>query len=392
MKKTPQFDRFFAAATCLVLLLCFLYCIVFSDDINSYENRPANKVPPFSAAEFLAGTYQDSLEDALMDQMPLSETLKRFFNNTSTTLLALIMDPILESGPRQYVSFRGLQFFGGDYLCYQTKTPADLQPAMDNRIAELNETIRNNPDVTFYLYYIECDVDIDFETGERTGIWESLSAGMDLPSQQMARLEVPDFATYSRYFFRTDHHWNHVGAYEGYRQTAGLMGIPEEELLIPLETLTVEQPLIGTKANSIGANVLNEPFHAYRFDLPAVQTRVNGDPNRTYGSAYEDYIGKTQGLSYAAYYGFDEGEVIFDTGRKDLDNLLILGNSYDNALIRNLSCHFGKTCAVDLRYYEAHLGREFDFASYLREQEIDRVLLIGDNSYFSGNLFMMGGE
>lgn len=391
MKKSPQFDKFFAAVTCVVLLLCFVYCVVFADDISAYENRPANKVQPFSVKEYLQGTYQDSLEDALMDQMPLSETLKRFFNNTSTTLLALILDPILESQPQQYVSFRGLQFFGGDYLCYNTKTPEDLQPGMANRIAGLNETIRTNSDVDFYLYYIECDVDIDFETGEKTGIWEHLCAGMALPAERMARLEVPDFQVYSRYFFRTDHHWNHVGAYEGYRQTAALMGIPEEDLLIPLETLTVEQPLIGTKANSIGANVLNEPFQAYRFDFPPMQTTVNGVPG-TYGTAFEDYIGKTQGLSYAAYYGFDEGEVIFDTGREELDNLLVLGNSYDNALLQALAAHFGKTCAVDLRYFEAHLGREFDFDAYLREQEIDRVLLIGDNSYFSGNLFMMGGE
>lgn len=390
MKKTPQFDKVFAVVTCIGLLTCFVYCIVFADDISAYENRPANKVQPFSLAEYLEGTYQDGLENALMDQMPLSETLKRLYNNTETTMLAYLMEPIMASQPEQYVSFRGLKLFGGNYLCYDPKTLFDLQTGLDKRIEELNASIGENADADFYLYYIECDVDVDFETGEKSGIWEYLSANMALPENRMQRLEIPDFETYSEYFFRTDHHWNHVGAYEGYLEIARMMGIPEDQLLRPLEILTVEQPLIGTKANSAGTSVLNEPFHTYRFELPAMVTTVNG-VEEPYGTTFESYIGKTQGLSYAAYYGFDEGEVIFDTGREDLENLLILGNSYDNALLRPLASHFGKTYAVDLRYFDTDLGREFDFAAYLREHAIDKVLLIGDNSYFSGDLFMLGG-
>lgn len=390
MKKTPQFDKIFVVLTCAVLLACFVYCIVCADDISAYENRPANKVQSFSLAEYLDSTYQDGLEDALMDQMPLSETLKRFFHNTSTTLLARLMEPVMASQPEQYVSFRGLQLFGGEYLCYEPKVLADIQPGLDKRMAELNDTIAASVETDFYLYYIECDVDNDFETGEKSGIREYLFANMNLPEGRMVFLEVSDFDTYSRFFFRTDHHWNHVGAYEGYLDIARMLGIPEEQLLSPLETLTVEQPLIGTKANSAGTSVLNEPFHAYRFNLPDMTTTVNGvvEP---YGRTFESYLGTTQGLSYAAYYGFDEGEVIFDTGREALGNLLILGNSYDNALLRPLASHFGRTHAVDLRYFESDLGREFDFDAYILENHIDTVLLIGDNSYFSGDLFMMGG-
>ena len=213
---------------------------------------------------------------------------------------------------------------------------------------------------------------------------------MALPEERMARLEVTDFASYSRYFLRTDHHWNYEGAYQGYRDVARMMGIPEEELLIPLEIQTVEQPLIGTKANSAGTDLMNEKFHVYRFDLPAMTTIVNGR-EEPYGTTFESYLGKTQGLSYAAFYGFDEGEVIFDTGREDKGNVLVLGNSYDNALLRPLAAHFGRVHAVDLRYYASDMGQEFDFDTYLAEHEIDRVLLIGDNSYFSGDLFMLGG-
>ena len=390
MKKQPQFDKVFVVLTCIALLACFVYCIVFADDISAYENRPANKVQPFSVPEFLAGEYQDGLEDGLMDQMPLSETLKRLYHNTATTILTVFLEPVMEGKPQQYISFRGLKLYGGDYLCYDSKTLGDIREGLDKRMAELNASISENEDVAFYLYYIECDVDVNFETGEKSGIWPYLNANMALPAERMAHLEISDFVTYSRYFFRTDHHWNHEGAYRGYRNVAVMMGVPEEELLQPLEIQTVEQPLIGTKANSAGTDRLNEPFHAYRFDLPPMTTRVNG-VEAPYGTTFESYLGKTQGLSYAAYYGFDEGEVIFDTGRENLDNVLVLGNSYDNALLRPLAAHFGRVHAVDLRYYAPDMGAEFDFHTYLRQHDIDRVLLIGDNSYFSGNLFMLGG-
>lgn len=390
MKKQPQFDKLFVVLTCAVLLACFVYCIVFADDISAYENRPANKVHPFSLPQFLSGEYQDGLEDGLMDQMPLSETLKRLYHNTATTILTVLLEPVMEDKPEQYISFRGLKLYGGDYLCYDSKTVSDIQKGLEKRMAELNTAIAENRETEFYLYYIECDVDNNFETGEKSGIREYLFDNMDLPEERMDYLEVSDFDTYSRFFFRTDHHWNYEGAYEGYRDVARMMGIAEGELLQPLETLTVEQPLIGTKANSAGTDLMNEVFHAYRFDLPAMTTIVNGR-EEAYGTTFESYIGKTQGLSYAAYYGFDEGEVIFNTGREDKDNVLVLGNSYDNALLRPLSAHFGRLCAVDLRYYETDMGMEFDLDTYIRDNDIDRVLLIGDNSYFSGDLFMMGG-
>lgn len=391
MKKQPQFDRIFVVLTCAVLLACFAYCIVLADDINSYENRPAAKVQPFSLPEFLESAWQDGLEDALMDQMPLSETLKRLYNNTNTTVLAMAMEPILENRPERYVSFRGLEFFGGEYLCYRPKNLSDIQSGIDRRTGNLNESIEENSQADFYLYYIQCDGDVDFETGERSGIWEYLSSKMTLPQERMGYLEVPDFETYSRFFYKTDHHWNYAGAHTGYVDTARLLGVAEEDLLQPQETMTAPLLFSGTRANTAGTDILKESFSAYRYDLPAMEVTLNGQTVERYGVAFESYYSPDVYPGYTSYYGYDEGEVVFDTGLGG-ENLLVLGNSYDNAIVQLLASHFGRTHSVDLRYYETDMGTAFDLDAYLRENEIHKVLLIGDNSYFSGDLFMMGGE
>lgn len=391
MKKQPQFDIFFVVLTCMVLLACFVYCIVFEDDISSYENRPAAKVQPFSLSEFLDSTWQDGLEDALMDQMPLSETLKRFYNNSNTTVLAMVMEPIMDGRPERYVSFRGLELFGGEYLCYRPKQLSDIQSGIDRRTANLNESITRNPQVDFYLYYIQCDGDVNFETGEMSGIWEYLSSRMILPQEQMGYLEVPDFETYSRFFYKTDHHWNYAGAHAGYLEAARLLGVGEEDLLQPLETMTAPLHFSGTRANTAGTGVLKESFSAYRYDLPEMKVTLNGSSVERYGVDFEDYYNPGVYPGYTSYYGYDEGEVVFDTGL-EADNLLVLGNSFDNAIVQLLASHFGRTHSVDLRYFETDMGKAFDLDTYLRENEIQKVLLIGDNSYFSGDLFMMGGN
>lgn len=47
------------------------------DEIDYYENRYANQVAALSAASYLDASFQDSMEDALADQVQLSTTAKR---------------------------------------------------------------------------------------------------------------------------------------------------------------------------------------------------------------------------------------------------------------------------------------------------------------------------
>lgn len=73
---------------------------------------------------------------------------------------------------------------------------------------------------------------------------------------------------------------------------------------------------------------------------------------------------------------------IFDTGRTDRENVLVIGESYDNAILKLLASHFGRTYSVDLRYYRNYLGSDFSLSDYLRRNSITKVLLIGNVDYY----------
>ena len=106
----------------------------------------------------------------------------------------------------------------------------------------------------------------------------------------------------------------------------------------------------------------------------------NGEPAGDYGR--QDAAPGELALSYGAFYGGDDGEIIFDTGRTDRGNLLVIGESYDNAILKLLASHFDRTYSVDLRYYRNYMGSDFSLGDYLRRNNITKVLLIGNVDYY----------
>ena len=68
--------------------------------------------------------------------------------------------------------------------------------------------------------------------------------------------------------------------------------------------------------------------------------------------------------------------------RQDRENVLVIGESYDNAILKLLASHFGRTYSVDLRYYRNYLGSDFSLSDYLRRNSITKVLLIGNVDYY----------
>lgn len=380
-------QRCFAVVVLLVLLLGLGKTLLRPKDVNTYENRYANKVSPFTVAGFRDATFQDSLEDALMDQVPGAQTLKKLRHQASSAYLQTLMDPFLAAHPDRYVRYLGAELFGG-YMTYAPLSLEEYGPKLQVRAENINTALSLHSDVPFFLYLIERDTDVNFETGEKVPFYDLLTEQIVLPAHRMARFRVDSFRDYAPYFYRTDHHWNYKGSYEGYTKVLDLLGCGDAPLE-PLEEITLSLPYAGAKAVTAGALTQTESFTAYRFDFPAMDISINGEPAQDYGAQDAFLDGTVTGLSYGAFYGPDAGEAIFDTDRPHRENLLILGDSFDNAILKLLASHYNRTYAVDLRNYKALLGRDFSLTNYLDENQIDRVLLIGSEKFFTEQDFFM---
>lgn len=383
-------DLLFLGAILVVLAAGLISTLLFPDAINTYENRYANQMPAFTLGGYLDGSFQQGVDDALSDQVNFSYYYKKLYNYARTASLMAMVGPLARNNPDRYVYFQGLRFFGGDYLTYWTRTLESQTEALDAKAENYNETFARLPDTQFYVYVVEKDTDINFATGEKNRTYEYLRDRLELAPDHVGHFQVDSFEQFSRYFYRTDHHWNHRGSYQGYLDVLELLGIGDAPLA-PLEEVAVPGHFVGSKVSTVGAVGIWESASMYRFDFPPMEVTVNGWPGEGYG--YQELFWSGQGWApnYSDIYGGDMGEVVFSGGRPGGGNILVVGESYDNAILRLLASHFDNLCSVDLRYYSAYMGKEFRLSEYLAEHDIDRVLLIGSIDSFGMDEFRLEG-
>lgn len=146
----------------------------------------------------------------------------------------------------------------------------------------------------------------------------------------------------------------------------------------------------GTKAGQLGGTLLlKEEFCAYKYIIPTHKTFINNKIVSNYGNYINYYENRNLPISYGDYYGWDNGLIEFDYNNNKKENLLIIGESYDNAINELISTHFNKTYNVDLRAYKSDMNKEFNIKEFIQENKIDKVLLIGNIDYFTLETFMI---
>lgn len=373
--------------------LCFINSVFFPKELAEYENRKANTIMPFSFESYLNGDFQESMDSGLADQMLYAEDGKTVYNNITSRYLMSAVDLVFSGTgyfDSKYINFMDINTFGKNYLVYSVRNLDDEKELLDKRIDNINRAAEKNPDVDFYIYYVGKDTDINFETGEKSGVYEYISENLNIPSERKGEFRIDSFEEFSKYFYRTDHHWNYEGSYKGYCETAKLLGAGED-LIKPLELVRAAEGFSGSKSSTSGAEtVFNEDFFAYTFEYPEMKITVNGIESQDYGNQDEYIAGNAEEkISYSNFYGGDEGEIIFDTGNTEEENILIIGESYDNAILKLLAAKFNKTYSIDLRYYDYYMGKDFELSKYIEDNDIDKVLLIGSIDYFESDDFML---
>lgn len=370
----------FAAAVILALSTGFVRAVFFPKDVNEYESRMANQFPEFTEESFADSSFQNGAEDALSDQLPLSSYFKKAYNMLGYKYQAFFSLPTVSRHEDKYFHVKTKEIYN-DMLVVKPESLEIAAPRLDHVIGSFNRAIDNNPGTEFYLYYVESDLDIDFETGEKTGVYDYIKAVSAVPENNISRFAVDGFEDYRSSFYETDHHWNLRGSYAGYTDIYALLGC-SGDILAPLEEVNTGKLWHGTRAADIGFEGWDEPFIAYRFQFPEMRIMLNGVEAEDYGMQDVFLSGGGGTISYAKFYGNLFREIVFDTGDETKENLLIVGDSYSNAILKLLASHFHKTVLIDCRMSPVTQEK---FTEYIEDYGIDKVL-------FLGSLFGLGNE
>ena len=381
----------FVGIIVLFLLAGLVFTLFFPEDINYLENRSANKVEKFTLETYLNGEFQKKFSDALNDQVPLQGRMKKMYNYFNSSYEKGMIYKAFGEKTERYISIKdGLLF--DDSLVYEPSDLEVIKQNLDRKAANIEDKVKEHPDIDFYIYYIEKDTDINFETNEKIGAFEYLSEALQKESIPISALEVDSFEDFERNFYKTDHHWNCYGAYQGYSEVMDLLDIDDEIIKPEKEMILENYTLSGSKAAGIGVTgIFTESFPVYQFQYPEMDVQIDGEEAEDYGRQ-QKYIsgeGDTESFSYGEFYGWDNAEIVFDTHHTEKENLLVIGESYDNAILKLLASHFEKTYSIDLRNYERTFGSKFQFSKYVKDNQIDKVLLIGNIDYFTMDEFML---
>ncbi|MCR4941138.1 MAG: hypothetical protein K5930_13715 [Treponemataceae bacterium] len=233
-----------------------------------------------------------------------------------------------------------------------------------------------------YLYFINSSMSFDFRDPQKYDPFSVIKENFSMDAY--AQLEFNNFEEYKKLFYQTDHHWNYRGSYEGYKQCMRMLEGDDVELLQPKATHTYPTIYNGSLARDNAIKCSTELFTVYEFDIPPYKTYID-DEEAVYGYRYlyesdEDFPHNTYSNHYGMYYGDDHAKVVYVFDNPDAQSLLILATSYSNAVNELIASHYKETHILDFRHYRKKYGEAIDAQSYMEENKLDKLLIIGDIS------------
>ena len=201
-----------------------------------------------------------------------------------------------------------------------------------------------------------------------------------------------DFSA-ERNFYKTDHHWTMRGAYAGYE---ALMKTMSERLGETIEPIPYEEANTSCLPNKFAGSwnkilymtvnnhdeiCYNEPASfATQFTIydGTIEDGVTAPYESVYGRAKQ--MSPDTVVNYADAYSRDFAELTIVNNDYDSDkHVVVIKDSYFNAIQFHVASHFKKLTVLDLRYLDK------DVISYLQSMHPDYVVL----AYNDRNLKLM---
>lgn len=361
----------------ITILLLFSLVILFklclnSNEFNFVDNRMSYKFEKPTIKTILSGEYQESVANAIADQLPKYNYFKLIYLKIANYTNYLSVKLFKLDHKNKYINFDGINLYK-DYLIYTPTSKDNMIDVSKDDLTAINN-LTTNTNANIYFYFVDSDYNHNFEDNTNNGYLTYLIDNLNIPKENISYLDITDFKTYQKYFYKTDHHWNHLGSYKGYTDIANLMNF--NNILTSNEEYCYDNiPSYGSKSKQLaGLKILNETICLYTYTYPNLQFYNSNEELAEYGSTLAE-IESSPELSYAGIYGGDYPELIINNldssnGKK----LLIYSNSYSNAVNKLLASEYQNTYIIDGRYYD-----ETSMVEYINSHEIDDVLILAND-------------
>jgi hypothetical protein len=386
----------------LILFLIFIFGFGIvnllrphSQEVSMLEQRNLATQPEFTADRFFAGAYTRDFDNYFSDNFAFRTSLVQV--GTSLKGLKGLPDEngisiVVSNGNNMAVDMNGKGASSAvtadstsDYLILKDRAYTAFKysaPSAEMYADALNR-FQKSVDPKVHVYSLLAPTSVEFSkdknvlklSDSQKDAFAHVNERLDASIGQIDAYGILNSHSNEYIYFRTDHHWTALGAYYAYTNLMKKMG----ETPVPLSKYQKNDinQFLGTAYKQTLDNRLKThpdtityytPFTDYTYTMHTSTdksiTRKVVDPN----------YAKISSTFYAVFLGGDYPWGEIKTNNNNGKRIVVIKDSYANALIPFLLPHFEKVYYLDPRYFK---GNMIDF---VKQQKITDVLFLNNST------------
>ncbi|WP_101773600.1 DHHW family protein [Peptostreptococcus faecalis] len=357
----------------VMVLLVIMFVIVFHKDskVSVAENRELQQKPGISTSEILSGDYSKDYSKYLSDQFP---------NRTGFIKLKAKFD--LALGNKE---INGV-YIGKDGYLIEGFKKSDKESTI-SKVESINSFAAANPKIKFSFMLVPNKVEIyknlmpnnapvDSQSEYISEVKSLLSDKVKLvnPTKSLNSLKNND-----NIYFKTDHHWTVDGAYIAYSDYCKAMDLQAADLSNTFNKSLATDKYYGSLYYKNGAQIGKaEDLYLYlqQGNNPLIVKYY--DTKKKVPSLYD--VSKLEGRDpYEVFTGGNHTQIKIRTNVETDKKLLLIKDSYANAMLPFLVNNYAEINVIDLRYFSGSLKE------VLNNNDVTDVLILNGVNTFNSD-------
>ncbi len=183
-------------------------------------------------------------------------------------------------------------------------------------------------------------------------------------------------------YFRTDHHWTHLGSYYAYVawcETAGF----EPQKIEDFQTGSYET-FLGTMYGFLSKypqrEVLKENPDSLTYYIPSVESKAKyyDTADMSYGTSIDVIypLSSSRSNKYLCFLAGDHPITVIETGLEEERTCILIKESYGNAFSTWLTGHYSKIICIDPREFNRNEKPSLDLVKFAKKVGADDCIIL----------------